>query len=202
MEINNVEYLQDSRGAYIPRAMVKEIDILRDHLVMEIVKKAEAMNLSIAEFKRETMADIEAFADLSAERFNVKTGGTKGNISLFSYDGRYKVTRSVAEYMVFDERLQVAKTLIDECVKEWTGGSSDEIKALINHAFQVDKSGKISTERILGLRRLNIEHPGWKKAMEAISESIQITGSKEYVRVYKRDEVGKYQLVNLDLAAI
>jgi hypothetical protein len=38
--------------------------------------------------------------------------------------------------------------------------------------------------------------------MEAISDSIQISGTKEYVRFYIRDEQGKYQGIPLDFAAL
>jgi hypothetical protein len=33
-----------------------------------------------------------------------------------------KIQRNIAEHIVFDERLQAAKQLIDECLKEWTEG--------------------------------------------------------------------------------
>jgi hypothetical protein len=35
----------------------------------------------------------------------------------------------------------------------------DEIKAIINQAFNVDKKGEISTTKVLGLKRIEIDHP-------------------------------------------
>ena len=35
----------------------------------------------------------------------------------------------------------------------WAEGANDNIKALVNHAFQTDKEGKINTSRVLGLLR-------------------------------------------------
>ena len=67
---------------------------------------------------------------------------------------------------------------------------------------QVDKEGKISTGRVLGLRRLNIHDEKWQQAMQAISDSIIVTDSKNYVRFYERDENGKYQPISLDFANI
>ena len=195
-------YMEDSHGNLTPKELVKPIDHLRDQVVMEIVNRAITVNKTLTDFKISVMSEIAAFIELSAEQYSVHYGGTKGNVSLLSYNGEYKVMRSINDYIVFDERLQIAKTLIDECVKEWSGDSRSEVRALINHAFQVDKAGKISTDRILGLRRLDIKNPNWLKAMEAISDSIMVTGSKEYVRIYKRDSAGKYQQINLDLAAI
>ena len=51
----------------------------------------------------------------------------------------------------------MAKALVDECIQDWSAGSRDEIKVLVNDSFYVDKTDKINTQRILGLRRLNIE---------------------------------------------
>lgn len=195
-------YMEDAQGRMVPENLVSDIDKLRNSVVLGIIEKAKAMSEALARFKAGLMDDIQAFVDISGERFDVKMGGTKGNVQLTSFDGRYKVLRAVAEYLTFDERLQVAKALIDECIHEWTKTSGDEIKALVNDAFYVDKLGRINTGRILGLRRLAIENEKWQEAMRAISESLQVAGSKSYVRVYERQADGGYRQINLDIAAL
>ena len=50
--------------------------------------------------------------------------------------------------------------------------------------------------------RLEIDDPQWKKAMAAIKESIQSTGTATYVRVYQRNSAGAYDAITLDLAAV
>ena len=77
-----------------------------------------------------------------------------------------------------------------------------ELKTLINAAFQVDKEGNISTARVLGLRRLAIDDAKWRRAMDALSDSLQVHTSKAFVRVYRRDTAGEYQLINLDVAKV
>jgi hypothetical protein len=200
--IDGVIYREDRHGSLVMECMIKEIDKLRDDLVMDIVKKSKELSALLADFKTKTTNDITAFVQLSAEKYSVAFGGEKGNINLVSYDGEYKVSKAINEYIVFDERLQIAKTLIDDCIKDWSTESKDELKALINHAFRVDKAGNISIDGVLGLRRIAIDDHRWKKAMEAISDSIQITGSKAYIRVYRKNKDKKYELINLDLAAI
>ncbi|MBU1041300.1 MAG: DUF3164 family protein [Proteobacteria bacterium] len=195
-------YMENAQGHQVPVAQVQEIDMARHELVMEKVAKVQAMHEQLARLKAELMADVGAFVTLSAERYGAKVGGHKGNVTLLSYDGRYKIARQVAEHITFDERLQAAKSLIDECLRDWTKDSSSEIQALIDQAFQVDKEGRISTTRILGLRRLDITDERWRTAMQAIGDSIQVTGSKSYVRVYKRQESGAYTAISLDMASI
>lgn len=196
-------YMEDAQGRLVPIETVKEIDRLRDQTVREIVARAKEVNDILAKFKAGVFGDIEAFIQLSGEKYGVTMGGKKGNVSLLSFDGRYKIQRAIAESLVFDERLQVAKELVDQCIHEWSEGSRAEIRALINDAFQVDTEGRVNTARILGLRRLDIKDEKWQKAMLAISDSVQVSGSKAYFRVYERvGDSDQYRAISLDIAAV
>ena len=194
--------MQDHRGNLVPVENIKPVDRLRDEMVKTIVAHACSLSKSLQDFKRDTMNLIGVFVEKSALEYGVSYGGEKGNIQLLSFDGKYKVQKSISEYIVFDERLQVAKKLIDECIISWTGDTKSEIKSLINYAFEVDKQGKINRDRILGLRRLDITDPKWQRAMSAIADSIQVTGSKEYIRIYERQADGSYKQIPLDIASV
>ena len=196
-------YREDAKGRLVPESSIKPVDLLRDQLVCNIVDQANSLSAIMATFKRMTFDDIAVFIETSAEQYGAKLGGTKGNTVLYSYDGKYKVERRFADNIMFDERLQAAKALIDECIHEWSQGSRDEIKTLINDAFRVDQQGQVSTSRVLGLRRLNISNETWRRAMDAIGDSVQVVGSSSYVRVYER--VGKtdqYRQIPLDMASV
>lgn len=195
-------YRADSKGRLVPESSIKPIDIERDALVVRLCEDAKKKNQQMCDFKALVFGDIDAFIDLSHEKYEVQIGGSKGNITLHSFDGQYKIVRQIQDSIRFDERLQAAKALIDECIQSWSIDSNDYLKTLINDAFQVDKEGKISTGRVLGLRRHNIDDPKWAQAMEAISDSIKIVDSKSYVRFYERDKDGKYQPISLDFANV
>lgn len=195
-------YMRDARGALHPIERIKPVDIARDDLLQEIVFKARALSAEIADFRTEAFADIAAFIQLSAEQYGATVGGTKGNVTLMSFDGRYKVQRAIQERIVFDERLQAAKALIDACINEWSQGARSEIRALINSAFDVDKEGNINTGRVLGLRRLDIKDAQWLRAMAAISDAVQVAGSKSYLRIYERiGDSEEYKPISLDMAS-
>lgn len=195
-------YVQDAKGRLVPRSLVKPIDLARHELVLELVDRARAASALLSAFRRSADADIDAFVSLSAERYDAKLGKTKGNLTLRSYDGAYMVQRQIQDRLVFDERLQIAKALVDECILEWSAGSRDEIRALVAHAFQTDKAGKVSVERVLGLRRVDIQDARWKEAMTAISDSVQVSSSRAYLRFYERiDGTDDYRPINLDLSA-
>lgn len=196
-------YKQDAKGRLIPVETIKPIDMARDQLVGEIVQKALRVSKTLGEFKTGVFADIGAFIELSAERYEAKLGGAKGNVSLVSFDGRYKVQRAIQDTLTFDEGLQAAKSLIDECVHEWTEGARSEIRALINDAFNVDKEGNISTGRILSLRRLDIQDEKWQRAMDALNDSVRVQCSKSYIRVYERvGDTDQYRAIPLDIAGV
>lgn len=196
-------YWQDASGNLIPESKVKDIDKLRHQVVTDLCTMAEKSRDGLADFKAHAMQEVAALVSTSMEQYGVKAGGEKGNVTLISFDGRYKLVRSMQDKLTFGEQLMAAKALIDECVHEWAQDADDNIKVLVNHAFQTDKEGKINTGRVLGLRRLEIRDAKWKSAMQAIADSIQTASTKPYVRFYKRNDItGDYQPISLDVAAV
>jgi len=196
------QYMTDSQGRMVPVDMVKPIDVLRDQTVTAILKRTLEMRETLAAFKEAVWNDIQTFLDVSASQHNVSFGGKKGNITLASYDGRYKLIVAVNDSLQFNEKLQVAKTLIDNCIRRWSSDARPEIKTLVDDAFYVDKQGRLNTNRILGLRRLDIQDGEWQEAMAAITDSVQVVSSKTYMRFYQRRDDGSYQQIPLDVAAL
>ncbi len=196
-------YMTDAQGRLVPVSMVKEIDKLRDELVRKVVRRAEEASRTLRIFKEDAFSEITAFCELSAQEYDRSLGGAKGNITLVSYDGRFKVCRAIAENLAFDERLQVAKELIDECIHEWSGGSRPELLVLINDAFQVDRKGMVNSKRILSLRKFNIEDARWQKAMSAINDSLTVESSSIYLRVYEKVAgTDQWRQLPLDLSGV
>lgn len=195
-------YVRDRDGHLVPKDKVKPIDRERDVLVNAIFNEAVTLSGQIADFRDRCFDTMGEFVDKSAAQYKAKIGGKKGNMTLYNFDGSVKIVIQRGETKSFDERLQVAKSLIDECIHDWSKGSNKNIKALVDHAFQVDKEGKVSVDRILSLRRLDIVDERWTNAMSAIIDSMQVVGSKRYFRVYKRvGETDTYRPVSLDAAS-
>ncbi|MBG5922628.1 DUF3164 family protein [Providencia rettgeri] len=196
-------YWRDAKSCLTPVDLIKDIDIQRDALVGDLVVQAKQLSDLLRRFKIAAFGDIEAFISLSAEQYGVNVGGKKGNVTLYSFDGRYKIQRAIQDRIAFDERLQGAKTLIDECLKDWVQGAKPEIHSIIDQAFAVDKEGNINTGAVLSLRRLDIKDTRWISAMEAIGEAIQVVGSRQYVRIYERvGDSDQYAPISLDIAGV
>lgn len=196
-------YRRDAQGRLVREEQIKPVDKLRDELVLALVQRARATHDALVQYKAAAFGEIEAFLDLSAAEYGAKIGGKKGNVSLLSFDGKYKIQRAVQESIAFDERLQAARALIDECLREWTEGARPELATLVNDAFRVDTKGEIRTARVLALRRLDITDERWLRAMDAIGDACQVVGSKSYIRVYERNgDSDQYSPISLDIAGV
>lgn len=196
-------YRKDAKGRLVEEGQIRPIDKMRDQLVLEIVEETRALNKLLLDFKARRLADIAALVELSAGEYKVRIGGKKGNVTLLSFNGRFKVLRVIADNITFDERLHAAKALIDECLNEWSEGSPAELRLIVQDAFDVDKQGHVSTGKILALRRYVIKDERWQRAMVAIGEAVQVVGTKPYIRVYELDErSGKYVQLSLDVAGV
>lgn len=179
-------YLQDAKGRLVPENLVRPVDKLEDQLVAKMLVYADELSAQIARFKAHCFDDVGAFLALLQDQYQATKGGAKGNMTFTSYDGTKQVKIAVADHLSFGPELQVAKSLVDECIAEWAQGASDHIRVLVQHAFQVDKEGQVSREAIFALRRLSIEDERWQRAMSAIGDSVRTEGTKTYVRFYRR----------------
>ncbi|RVN34513.1 DUF3164 family protein [Sinorhizobium meliloti] len=199
--MNGQRFMINSLGGFDPVDNVKEQYKLEDQTVRKCIAHARAVSAQLGRFKTHTFADLGALDALLAEKFNAKIGGKKGNRTYQSYDGLLKVTVQVSDQIVFGPELQVAKSLIDECLNEWSAGSRPEIQAIVTRAFNTDKEGQVNRSDVFMLLRLEIGDARWNNAMEAIRSAIRVNGSKEYIRFYERDSINDdWRAITIDLA--
>ena len=91
--------------------------------------------------------------------------------------------------------------MVEECIRDWSTDAREELQTLIGGAFQTDKEGQISKSRLFMLFNREIKDERWKRAMDAVRQSIRVTGSKEYVRFYMREkQTDGWTAVTIDLA--
>lgn len=199
--IDGQPHMRDAKGALVPHRLVKAEHQLEDETVRTIMGYAIALSDQIARFKQHTFNDIGAFDAVLAQEYGGTKGGAKGNKTLMSYDGLFKVTVQVADYIDFGPQLQVAKELVDECLNEWAADARPEIRAIVTRAFNTDKAGQINRSEIFMLLRLDIRDERWVRAMDAVRDAMRVVGSKTYVRCYQRpSNDAPWQAVTIDLA--
>lgn len=201
--VNGRSYMHDAKGNLVPLENVKAEHKLEDEIVRKIIAFAEELSAQIARFRGHTMTDLGDLDALLAQEYGAKIGGAKGNRTYQSFDGLMKVQVQISDFVDFGPQLQVAKKLLDECLMEWSADSRPEIRAVITKAFNTEKEGQVNRSEIFMLLRLDIDDPRWQDAMRAIREAMRITGSKEYVRFYKRASIAdRPQAITIDLAKV
>lgn len=206
--INGSEFLTDAKGRLVPKAQIKPEHLMEDDFVKNVLQKVSKHQDEMIALKTGIIDDLFAFIDLVNEKFGYRRGGKKGNVSLMSYDGCKKIVYSISDTIDFGVELQAAKGLIEEYLDDVFKHVSEseeinELRSLVNFAFQVDKNGKVNRDAILRLRKRSISHPKWTEAVKAINASMRTIGSKAYIRFYVRERPDTgWTAVRLDLAAL
>lgn len=199
--IAGTEYLSDPKGSLVPVQLVKPQHLLEDEVVRKIIGYALSLSDQVARFKGHTFEDLSEFEALLDQEYGTTKGGAKGNKTFMSHDGLYKVQIAVADHVEFGPELQIAKSLVDECLNEWSAEAREELRAVVTRAFNTDKAGQINRSEIFSLLRLEIADDRWKRAMKAIRDAMRVVGSKTYVRCYHRPtQDAGWQAITIDLA--
>lgn len=197
------EFLINQKGHQVPVKAIRPADIIRHEFVQSAIAKAKEQSKALAEFKKQQMSEFDAFIALLAQEYAVELGGTKGNVTLRSFDHKQKVTLQVQESIELGPELLVAKELIDECLNEWSEGANENLKLIIEQTFATDKKGKVSVQKVLGLRRLKISDDSgkWQRAMDIIADSILVMDSTRFIRFY--ETIGEQEhAISLDIAKL
>ena len=199
--VNGREFMHNAKGGFDPVGNVKDQYKLEDQTVRKCIAFAENLNAQLSRFRGNTAADLSSLDTLLAYEYGVTIGGKKGNRTYQTYDGLMKIQVQVSDLISFGPELQIAKQLIDQCLTEWSADSRPEIQSIVTRAFNTEKEGQVNRADVFMLLKLEIEDSRWKTAMEAIRDAIRVTGSKEYVRFYKRDSLeADWQAITIDLA--
>ena len=194
----------NSAGQAVPTRYVPTRDKRATRLVARHIKAAGAMATRLAALRQAVLNDVEDFVAWSAEASGIKAaGGRKGNVDLTSFDGLAQIRLRKPEYIEFDERLQQAKALIDQFLAARAKGDVDKaLISLITAAFTTTRDGQVRADAVLsGQRRVKIDDPIWRRAMELIEASKQSIAAKTYIRFYSRpDTETDWTIIPLDIA--
>ena len=202
IDVGGHPHMRDAKGRLVPVELIKPADKLEDEMVRKIMAFAADLSAQITRFKEHTFADLNGFQQLLEQDYGARAGGQKGNVTFQTVDGLMQVKVQIADLIEFGPQLQQAKTLIDACLVEWGADSRPEIRAIVTRVFAVEKQGQINKADLFQLLKLDIADERWINAMTAIRDAIRVTGTKEYVRFYRRRRPqDRFEAVTIDLAA-
>lgn len=195
----------DKKGNNIHPDNVKASDKIKDELVEKLIKTSLDLSCILNKFKKDAVGETDDYFELLLQDYGLdeRKGSKKGNYTLENFSGLAKIEIKNQDKISFDEKLQIAKMKVDEYLHELTEDSPPDIQTLISKSFEVDKKGNVDHQKILTLKSYDITHPKWLEAMKIIDDSIEIVGSKSYMRFYTRKSIDdKYEIVLLDVAKV
>ncbi len=200
-QVDDNGYWIDRRGKKTPPEHIDPVVKHRDRTVEMCMKEAKALQEKMLRVKKSIFARIQKHVDYVEHRTGVHNTG-KGNLSLTGFSGDMQVEYRINDKITLDERLQSAKTLIDELLETWSDGANRNLVAVVNHAFDVDKSGRVNTHAILKLRSVKIRNKKWEKAMILIADSITVNGSRQYLHFKVRNKSDIFESINLNFSSL
>lgn len=203
-------YMVDAKGNLIAEANVKIQDRLMDQTVRKIVEYGSELSEQIARFKGHTYDDIETFMQILRDEHGIeKTRSQRGNMTLMTFDGLTKVSIKIKDEIKLGAEIQIAKEQLDVLIEEWSEGASEQLRTLINSAFDTSKEGNINLHEILRLRRMEFNgedgkpDPRWQAVQALITDSIRSIGSKSYITIHTRKKPdGAWSMLPLNLAKV
>lgn len=197
-------YRENARGQLVRESGLTEIEKLGDELTGSLAAEWLDLQARVRALKRRAFAEMAALAEVAAQQHGVTLGGDKGNMTIRTFNGKYKIERSVQEFIVFDENVMAAKQLLDEFVAEKTDGVDPDLVVVLDRTFKRGEDGRLSVQRLTELLTYGIRHPKWAKAMDIINEAMRVGGTRNYVRLHRRVDgrFDKYAPVPLDIAKL
>lgn len=153
VEANGRRYMTDARGALVPLELVKGQDRDQDAAVRKLFAAADEVSTILGTFKAEAFEQVDELQDRLDAQYKARIGGVKGNITLISFDGLLKIQVQVADRKMFGPELQTAKTLIDECLAEWSADSMAELPCWASCGWTLRTSAGCAPCRRSAMRR-------------------------------------------------
>ncbi|MDF3840458.1 DUF3164 family protein [Pseudomonas citronellolis] len=199
-------WVRNATGNLVHESEISEQDRLRDRVVMDIAAVALRLNSELKALKAKALADIDDLITIAGEKYDMKLGGPKGNVSLLSFDGQFKLKRIHQDSIGYTEAMEVAKAKVFECISRWGQTVHEDahkhLFTLATRAFRPTKSGEISISRVTEMLGAEINDPDWKAAKQAVMDSLIVNGKAVYIQVQQRAEGKKYSTILLDIAGV
>lgn len=181
-----------------------EYELKKKLLINSIGIEAIDLYNALKEAKGKFFEAIVAFRHELLEYGELKGGeSNKGNFEIKNDD--FKIQFSSAIKKEFDERAELAEAKLKEFLQLYVKKRDKKIYNLIvsllerNHA-----TGAFDITNINRLYKLEgeLNNALFSEAVALFKEAFNATGTSHYIRVYKRTDMGGWQLLNLNFASI
>lgn len=174
---------------------------LRDADVKRMVLEAQGLHDALGKFKMEAFNDIGTLYEMLQEH-SARHAGGKGNVTLDSSDGQFRIAFKRQDQTRFDERSTQAEAhIMDFLLEEYPEGSntSKMIRLMLER-----KKGELDKNNVLKLMAMkdDFDNANWKKGLELLQESIVPDHTRFYAEFYFRSVDGEWMPIVLNFSRL
>jgi|JFJP01.1.fsa_nt_gi hypothetical protein len=181
------ETLTDAQGRVCPIGIYTEVQIARDRLVKQSIAEAKKRANEQQLYHQDMIASISEFFRLSAEEHHAKPLGEESGVDMVSIDGLMRIKLVRAKSATANEKLMIAKAMLEELVAKRGANIEPFFKTLVFAAFETSATGQMRLDKVIELRGMKCEYPEWRSIKEALDAAIEYVFKKRYVVFYERE---------------
>lgn len=180
-------FVFNAQGDLIRESNLTPLQREENALCKSLFPMAKDLNVQMAEFKYKSMHMVEQVIERCVKQHNIiKLKKIKGNVQFLSIDGLIKIQRSIDDRIEINSNIEAARQLFDQYRDVIKRDSSGDAQQWIDTSFET-KNGKMSTGKLIEIMNKEIDHPIYRKGVEALRKSLFVAGTKAYLRFYYRE---------------
>lgn len=176
----------DAAGREVPAKYVPKFAKEKDAAARKILEAWRKEEARLKALWKETVAAVEKIhaGARKEEKLEPAAVADKGYFSFRTFDGRVTVRLDRAREVVFNEKLDLAKELIDEAVEEIAGEAAGDLRTIVESAFKPrGKNRTLDRQRLSDICKMNVRNAKWQKAVELIKAAAEESQRMDYLRV-------------------
>lgn len=176
----------------------------RDAMIIKLSHTAKEISVALKVFKAYVFKEIENFQELAQEYGDIRSN-SKGGYSLRTTDGTFKVVYERNILNEFDERADMALSLIKDYLESSVKKRDLKSYKIISTLLTRNKAGDLNVSRVIQLLELRSEFDDerWLKAMQLLEESYRDRPIAYGVSFYRLNEkTGKDELIPLSFSSV
>jgi transcriptional regulator of acetoin/glycerol metabolism len=186
---NSSEPIKDSKGRLCNVSMFSDVQLARDRLIKQEITEAKRRAVEQGEYHHALIASISEFFRVSAEEHSAKGLGDEDGVSMISIDGLQRIKLVKAKSATANEKLMIAKTLLEKLVEERGANIEPFFKTLALSAFETSSTGQMRLDKVMELKNLRCDYPEWLEIKAALDKAIEYVFKKRYVVFYERESI-------------
>ena len=193
----------DAMGNQVPVRYVSAYDRTRDRVCRRIASDWKKQRKGLEDLMHKTLAGLAEIVDARKDAGHELA--LRGNVQVSSFDGLITVNVEQRYDIHLDDRVKAARDRLYEYASaiagKLEGDDRETLIKILDETFRASSDGRISTNRVLALIRMEVKAAAWKQAIAMLVQSIETRRGKRYVRVTVRaDRDHDAEAIRLDVA--